>query len=378
MQTKEIAIIGGGIAGLALAVSLRNTRFKCHIFEKKETFNEIDACITLFPNALRVLRHFGLLKDVMDIGSAISKIIMKTDQGKILALTEPRYQLSAMSMRRSELHAILLRHANATLYPDHELDSFQNTPDGRVSVSFKNGAFKIFDAMIGADGINSLVRQAIVGDGKPVFQGYSIWCGIADLGVGAGYTSESYGKGERVGIIPIGESQCGWWATKNERFMADDGPEGTKKKLLRLFGNWHDPIPDLISKTNHIYKTSLADRVPVRGWSQGNCTLLGDAAHPTTPNLGQGGCLAFEGAHILGEIIRKYGVTDTVFQRYESLQFARAKNIVEDSRRLGKIGQLESSIAVYIRNMILGLTPSSFTLKVIDKYFLYDVTSMRI
>ncbi|SKB75263.1 FAD-dependent monooxygenase [Dyadobacter psychrophilus] len=378
MQTKEIAIIGGGIAGLTLAVSLRNTRFKCHIFEKSTEFKEIDASISLFPNALRVLRQLGVLKDVMDIASGITKIIMKTDQGKILGQTEPRYQLPAMSMHRADLHAILVKHANATFYSDHELESFQNTPDGKVNVSFKNGVFKVFDAMIGADGIHSVVRQNIIGDGKPIFRGYSIWCGIAESNAGVGYTSESYGKGERFGIIPISKSQCGWWATKNEKFMADDEPEGTKQKLQRLFGSWHDPIPELISKTGKIFKTSLSDRIPVRGWSRGNCTLLGDAAHPTTPNLGQGGCLAIEGAYILGEIIRKYGITDTVFQRYESLHFIHAKNIVQDSRKLGKVGQLENSIAVYVRNKILSLTPSSFTLKVVDKYFLYDVTTMKL
>ncbi|MCF0041684.1 FAD-dependent monooxygenase [Dyadobacter fanqingshengii] len=378
MQTKEIAIIGGGIAGLTLAVSLRNTRFKCHIFEKNAEFKEIGAAISVFPNALRVLRQYGLLNDILNVGGAITKICMKTDQGKILAQTEPRYQLPAMCMHRADLHAILLKHADATFYASHELNAFQSTPDGKVSVSFKNGVFRIFDAVIGADGLHSLVRQGIIGDGEPIFRGYNIWRGIAESNIDIRYASESYGKGKRVGIVPIRDGQCGWWTTVNEKFMESDEPEETKQKLLRLFADWHDPIPELISKTDHIIKNSLSDRIPVSGWSKGNCTLLGDAAHPTTPTLGQGGCIAIEGAYILGEIIKKYGVTESVFQRYESLHYHRAKSIIEDSLQLGKIGQLENSMAVYLRNLLMGLTPSSFTLKVVDKYFLYDVTSMKI
>ena len=378
MQTKDIAIIGGGIAGLTLAVSLRNTRFKCHIFEKNEEFKEIGAAISVFPNALRVLQQYGLMNELIEVGGTITKIFMKTDKGEILAQTEPRYQLPALCMHRADLHAILLKHADATFYTGHELSSFQNTPEGKVSVSFKNGVFKIFDAVVGADGINSVVRQSIIGDGKPVFRGYNIWRGIAESDFDIGYASESYGKGKRVGIVPIRDGQYGWWATANEKFMVSDEPEGTRQKLLRLFGDWHYPIQDLILKSGHIIKNSLSDRIPVRGWSKGNCTLLGDAAHPTTPNLGQGGCLAIEGAYILGEMIKKYGITESIFERYESLHYHRAKNIVEDSLQLGKVGQLENSLAVYIRNLILGSTPPSLTLKVVDKYFLYDVTSMKI
>ncbi|MCF2488964.1 FAD-dependent monooxygenase [Dyadobacter sp. CY347] len=378
MHTKDIAIIGGGIAGLTLAICLKGSRFKCHIFEKKEEFEEIDAAISIFPNALRVLKQLGLLQEVVGVGSAITRIFMKTDHGKILAQTEPRYQLPALGMLRKDLYSILLHHAEGTFYPGYALDSFQNMPDGKVNLSFTNGVSKIFDALIGADGLNSVVRQGIMDDGKPVFRGYNIWRGIAESNSDIHYASESYGKGKRVGIVPIRDGRYGWWATMNEKFMVDDEPEGTKPKLQRLFGYWHHPISELIAKSEFIIKDSISDRIPVKGWTKGNCTLIGDAAHPTTPNLGQGGCLAIEGAYLLGEIIRKYGITDTTFQLYESIQFPRAKAIVEDSLMLGKLGQLENGIAVFLRNAAMNIAPPSITLKVIDKYFLQDVTSMKI
>ncbi|MCF2492745.1 FAD-dependent monooxygenase [Dyadobacter chenhuakuii] len=378
MHTKDIAIIGGGIAGLTLAICLKGSRFKCHIFEKNPEFSEIGVAISLFPNALRVLKQLGLLPEVVGIGSAITRIFMKTDDGRILAQTEPRYQLPALGMLRTDLYAILLKHAEATFYPNHTLESFESTGDGKVKLTFNNGDSRMFDALIGADGINSVVRQGIMNDGKPVFRGYNMWRGIAASNSEIHYASESYGKGKRVGIVPLPDGRYGWWATLNEKFMADDEPEGTKPKLQRLFGYWHHPISELIAKSDYIVKDSLSDRIPVRGWTRGNCTLIGDAAHPTTPNLGQGGCLAIEGAYLLGEIMRKYGITDTAFQLYESIQFPRAKSIVDDSLMLGKMGQWENSVAVFLRNMAMAVAPQSITLKVIDKYFLQDVTSLKI
>ena len=91
--------------------------------------------------------------------------------------------------------------------------------------------------------------------------------------------------------------------------MQDNSPQAPKEKLLRFFGKWHDPIPDHIEKTDVILKNSLVDRAPTKGWIKGNATLIGDAAHPTTPNLGQGGCIAIEGAYILAKAIEKYGLT---------------------------------------------------------------------
>jgi 2-polyprenyl-6-methoxyphenol hydroxylase-like FAD-dependent oxidoreductase len=379
MQTRDIAIIGGGIAGLTLAVSLRGSRFRCHIFDKKSEFKENGAAISVFPNALRVFRQYGILPEVLKAGTEIDKIFVLTDRGEILNRTEPRYHLPAICMYRADLYAILLKYAEATFYPDHTLESFENLPDGRVTLRFKNGVNKIFDALIGADGIDSVVRQGIIGDGKPTFRGYNIWRGVVKSdSFGISYAIATYGKGKRVGIVPIKKGEYGWWATCNEAFMQDDAPEGTHQKLQKLFHRWHHPVPEMMAETEYIIKDSPSDRAPTRGWSKGHCTLLGDAAHPTTPNLGQGGCLAIEGAYILGQVIRTYGITEAGFARYESVHFPRAKSIIDTSLQLGQIGQWQNSIAIFLRKLFLRFTPSSFTLRFLDRFFLYDVTTVKI
>lgn len=160
--------------------------------------------------------------------------------------------------------------------------------------------------------------------------------------------------------------------------MQDDSPENTKDKLNRMFKDWHYPVLDLINGTELILKNSLIDRKPHKGWSSGNATLLGDAAHPTTPNLGQGGCMAIEGAYILAKSIQKYGLTKKAFDRYEELQFPRSETIVKESLKLGKMGQLTNPILIKLRNFAFKAMPSNIAMKMIDKYFSYRVTKIEI
>jgi 2-polyprenyl-6-methoxyphenol hydroxylase-like FAD-dependent oxidoreductase len=133
-----------------------------------------------------------------------------------------------------------------------------------------------------------------------------------------------------------------------------------------------------MEKTEVILKNSLSDREPTKGWSKSNAVLIGDAAHPTTPNLGQGGCTAIEGAYLLAKCIEKYGPTKIAYERYESLHFERAKEINKESLRLGKIGQLSNPMLIGLRNLIFMLTPSSISVKLLSKYFDRRVTKLEI
>ncbi|HLU90135.1 MAG TPA: FAD-dependent monooxygenase, partial [Cyclobacteriaceae bacterium] len=242
----------------------------------------------------------------------------------------------------------------------------------------ENGDTGVFDAVIGADGIHSTVRKYIINDGPPIFRGYNVWRGVVKADFDKSYASETYGKGQRVGIVPIKDGVYGWWATCNEAFMENDEPEGTQNKLMRLFGNWHHPIPELIINTEKILKNSLADRVPRKGWSKENIVLVGDAAHPTTPNLGQGGCIAIEGAYLLAQCINKYGLSSRAYSLYEKHQFPRAKQIVNESLRLGILGQISNPIVIGVRNFFVKITPSWLAMKIFNKHFSYRVTALKL
>ena len=375
---KEIAIIGGGIAGLTFARCLPSDKYNIHIFEKNGSFGEIGAAISVFPNALCVLEELGLLNEVLANSGQIQKIFFKDSHGAVLSKSEPTGEYPVICIHRANLHRILLNNIHAQLYNDFELRTIFQEENGRVHLIFENGEERFYDAVIGADGLHSRVRQYVLNDGKPIFRGYNIWRGVVESDFEAGYGSETFGRGKRVGIVPIKENMYGWWATCNENFLEDDRPEETKDKLKRLFGSWHDPIPELIQNTENILKNSLVDRVPKKGWTKGNVTLLGDAAHPTTPNLGQGGCMAMEGAYILANSLLKYGITKKAFERYEELQFPRSKMIVQESLRFGKIGQVSNPFLATVRNIAFKAMPSSISIKMFDKFFSYKVTQIGI
>ena len=377
-EKKKIAIIGGGIAGLTFARSLTNKDYEIHIFEKKESFSEIGAAISVFPNALCVMDDLDLLEEILQNGGQFKTVYLKTSKGKVLSKSEPKSDYPVICIHRADLHRILLKNIEAHLYNNYSLKNIAHLDNGQITIQFENGEDRVFDAVIGADGIHSEVRKHIINDGEPIFRGYNIWRGVVKTNFDIGYGSETYGIGKRVGIVPIKDGVYGWWATCNEAYMQDDSPEGTKNKLNRLFGDWHYPIPDLMNNTEVILKNSLIDRKPHKGWSKGNAILLGDAAHPTTPNLGQGGCMAIEGAYILAKSIQKYGLTKKAFNRYEELQYPRSENIVNESLKLGKIGQITNPVLIILRNFALRAMPSSVAMKMIDKYFSYRVTNIEI
>ncbi|WP_194777428.1 FAD-dependent monooxygenase [Pararhodonellum marinum] len=377
-EKKKIAIIGGGIAGLTFAHCLTTEDYEIDVFEKKEHFGEIGAAISVFPNALCVMDKLGLLEEILNNSGQFKTVYLKTNNGTILSKSEPKSDYPVICIHRADLHAILLNNLEAKLHSNYNLKDLSHLENGQISLSFENEENKVFDAVIGADGVHSVVRKHIINDGEPIFRGYNIWRGVVKTNFDIGYASETFGKGKRVGIVPIKEGVYGWWATCNEAYMQDDSPEDTKVKLNRLFGDWHHPISELINKTDIILKNSLIDRTPCKGWTKGNITLLGDAAHPTTPNLGQGGCMAIEGAYILAKSIQKYGLTEKAFERYEELQYPRSENIVNESLRLGKMGQLENPILTTLRNLAFKLMPSNVAMKLIDKYFSYRVTNIEL
>jgi 2-polyprenyl-6-methoxyphenol hydroxylase-like FAD-dependent oxidoreductase len=375
---KRVAIIGGGIAGLTFAHCLSHDKYDVHIFEKKMAFGEIGAAISVFPNALCVMDEIGLLEKILKSSGKFENVFLKTYKGDVLSKSNPQSDYPVICIHRAHLHDILREDTQAHLHHDKGVQNLISLDNGQIEITFLDGSQSLFDAVIGADGIHSVVRQHIINDGAPVFRGYNIWRGVVETTFDTGYASETYGKGQRVGIVPIKDGTYGWWATCNEDLLQDDEPEGTKQKLKRLFGDWHDPIPELIENTDEILKNSLSDRVPHKGWTKGNMILIGDAAHPTTPNLGQGGCMAIEGSYLLAKCINKYGLSPNAYAIYEKYQFPRSKKVTNESLKMGAMGQISNPILITLRNFFFKIMPSSIAMKMIDQYFSYRVTKLEI
>ncbi len=173
----------------------------------------------------------------------------------------------------------------------------------------------------------------------------------------SGFIREFFGLGKAFGFVTIGKGRMYWYAAAKAPEGQADAAVGRKRELQELFQDWYTCIPELITATDeaNILKTDLYDRVPVRPWGQHNVTLLGDAAHPTLPTLGQGACMALEDALVITKCLLANSDPIAAFQQYESQRFARTKAIVEQSLRSGRMGQLENRVAVRLREVLMKL-----------------------
>jgi 2-polyprenyl-6-methoxyphenol hydroxylase-like FAD-dependent oxidoreductase len=221
--------------------------------------------------------------------------------------------------------------------------------------TFANGHSTEADFLIGADGIHSRVREQFLNDGPPVDRGYVVWRGISPTipsGIPPATAIEFHGRGKRFGLGPVGVGRLGWWATANTPHTDE---------LPQLFEGWQRPVLELIEATppSSILRTTASDRPPSRVWGRDRITMLGDAIHPTTPNLGQGGCLAMEDAMVLATCFEKFGAKEEALRSYEQLRYKRTAALSKYSRYYGSIGQWENIGARALRRSALALAPEA-------------------
>jgi 2-polyprenyl-6-methoxyphenol hydroxylase-like FAD-dependent oxidoreductase len=262
-------------------------------------------------------------------------------------------------MRRPELLAML--HAQVSeksICVAHNCTGI-TTAGAKVAVEFAAQDARTFDAVIGADGAKSLVRSYVTGvTQEPVYRGYSIWCGVVVCDPGddsSNRIQEIWGSGRRFGILPIGKNALCWYATDTRGKTQEDSADNRKLELLNLFTGWPSPIPEIIRATppRDILKNGAAD-LGLRGpWFKHRVTIIGDAAHPLTPNVGQGCCLALEDSLVLSLALQKTGEVERAFQLFGPARRKRVAAIVRATRWIGSVGQSRSKAAVFIRDQLL-------------------------
>jgi 2-polyprenyl-6-methoxyphenol hydroxylase-like FAD-dependent oxidoreductase len=187
---------------------------------------------------------------------------------------------------------------------------------------------------------------------------------VAELGdepFPGGSALETWGRGERFGLVKLRRRRVYWYATKNApKGEENAGPRlGRKEELLAHFGGWHEPIPTIIRVTEDcdIHRDGVYYREPAKRWGEGRFTLLGDAAHPMTPDLGQGACQAIEDAVVLARSLDEEGDIEAALRLYEERRADRVAYVVRQSRRLGWIGQLENPLLRRVRDATLRTIP---------------------
>ena len=379
----RIAIIGGGIGGLTVALALRKFGFEAEVYEQAPALLDIGAAIALWPNATRVLEQLELGETIRAHAGEMREIRWLDPHGFLIN----RVSIAkAVALHRADLQSTLLQALPpGWLKLGYSLVAYDVRGD-KVVASFGNREKIEADFLIGADGIHSRARKQIAGEAEPTYRGYTVWRGItseAPKAVHPHTAIEIHGHGQRFGIGPLGAGRIGWWAAANAVEPAglhERQAEDAQHELLRLFKDWYPPAVELIETTlpQLILTTSAFDREPTRAWGNKRVTLLGDAIHPTTPNLGQGGCLAIEDAFVLARCFNEYGPTEEALRKYEGCRYSRTAAITKYSRYYGRVGQSENIFARGLKRCGLSLAPESVLQRVMQIVFSYDATTTPI
>lgn len=365
-------VVGGGIGGLCTAIALRQIGLEVTVYEQAPDFGEAGAGLSLWANALRALRKLGLAEAVIAAGVKVQEGALLTRSGKALTYTrtgefETLFGEPTIVIHRARLHQILLNALPAEWIRLGETCAGFRQDETGVTVRFASGRLDRADLLVGADGIHSVVRQKLFPDVKPRYSGYTAWRGVVTTAdaLALGRTSESWGPGARFGVVPVSRGEVYWYATANvpagQRLTAKEN----KHSLHRRFRGWHDPVEKLIETTpaESILHNDVYDIEPMSQWSRGRVVLVGDAAHPTTPNLGQGACQAIESSLALASSLVQEPDLDAAFRRYEIGRMERTAWITNQSWQIGRIGQLENKLVCALRNFAIRLVPDSLTKK---------------
>lgn len=374
----KVLIVGGGIGGLSAALALRREGVEAEVFEQAPALLEVGAAIAVWPNAMRVLQRLGVADAVLARAGQFRRVRWMSQDGTVLNhSTFPETGAAAVALHRADLQGALV----GALPPESvhlgkTFVSFREVKD-EVRVSFDDRSKVWCEVLVGADGLHSRLREQLFYEGPPVYRGYTVWRGITRLEHPALSTDtavEVFGRGKRFGIGPVGLGRTGWWATANEPSGVGEPPSERREKLLRLFGGWCAPVTELIEATESeaIIRSPTYDRPPCARWGERQLTLLGDAAHPTTPNFGQGGCMAIEDAAVLARYLGGSDYTHRALRAYEARRRARTARITRYSRLYGAVGQWQNAAAVRLRASLLSAVPESLLRRLLRLIFDHD------
>lgn len=368
MQTaKKIIIVGGGIGGAATALALQRAGFEPVVYERTPELREVGAGIALWANATHILKNLGLLSDALRVGYLTTNYQFNSQSGKELVnVPVDGFELPVVGIHRAELHQLLWRNVPSEKFVlGQTFERFEQEGE-TVCAYFTSGLTVKGDALIGADGLRSQVRAALKGEQPPIYRNFKTWRGLTDYVPSKyrpGYIQEFLGRGKGFGFMMLGKGRMYWYAAATALEAQMDAPIGRKKELETIFQDWFASVPELITATDetNILTTDLYDRVPTQPWGKQNITLLGDAAHPMLPTMGQGACTALEDAFVVAKCLKEQANPTAAFQQYESLRFPRMKLIVEQSLRSGKMGELHHPFGVALRNTFMKLMGSTIS-----------------
>ncbi len=360
----KIAIIGAGIAGLTTAIALQKKGYEPVIYESAKAFKPVGAGINLASNAMEVYKRLGLYDDIIKQGHVVKKMCITNKDMETLSTSDLTTvsNFKSVAIHRSDLHQILVNHFKGVIELGKTMSDL-TIQDNQGVISFEDGNTYSFDLVIGADGIHSKVREALFGSTPYRYAKQVCWRGIAKTTTMTDYNhslNELWGNGKRFGFVRIKDDSIYWFAL--DQYKSDYVEEFKNTSIKHLFSNFHPVAKTLIDSTpeTQIIKNSIVDFEPLKMWYHKNICLVGDAAHATTPNMGQGACQAIESSYVLSDCISKYNSLEDAFKNYQTIRKEKATMVIKQSWQLGQVAQWKHPIAIWLRNVLLKMTPDSY------------------
>lgn len=377
---ERAIIIGAGPGGLTAAIALRQAGFDATVYERANTWREIGSGLTLWPNAMKALDQLGLVEALLAVSLPSSGIAMRACSGELLFNVPPHekveelFGVRGVAIHRAELLDVLL---NALGRENVKMGAlckgFVQDAESATAI-FSDGQRARGHLIIGADGIKSAIRAQLFGPTKLRYAGYTVWRGVTEFKLEESAGLMTMGRGAQFGFFPMTRNRVYWFASANAPEGGKDWPVGRKQELIGRFGGWHKPIRAIIEATDEsaILRNDIYDREPLSRWGEGRITLLGDAAHPATPNLGQGACQAIEDSVILASCVRDSQEIVKGLAAYAARRRRRTAAITLQSRRMGKVGRWKNPLICWARDRLIKSMPERIRLRQLSEMFRFE------
>jgi 2-polyprenyl-6-methoxyphenol hydroxylase-like FAD-dependent oxidoreductase len=351
-------VVGAGIGGLGAAIALERAGVEPIVIERAPELREAGFGLVVSANAVTALRSLGLREVVAARGTRVRRAEIRNPRGDLLtpidyeALGWETYGILRSDLQRAMLEAVPGDHLRLGTTCIGATEDGEALLDGAEAV--------VADIVVGADGVRSAVRRSLFGEELLRYGGHRAWRAgtrFDDERVRDRFV-EVWGVGGGFGFGPAGPGRVYWYCFEAVPEGAP-APERPRDEFLRRYGAWFDPIPALIESTDPgaIEPTFTYDRPPRRTWGRGRVTLLGDAAHPMKPNIGQGAAQALEDAVVLGSCMGASTDPEEALRAYERRRVRRANAVVRAPRQTGRAAEVRSPIGALLRDAVMKALP---------------------
>lgn len=370
----KAAIIGGGISGLTMALAFEKVGIDYTVYEKAVALNEIGAGIWVSTNAMLVFDWLGIANRIKEKGMALNRIAIVDDKFNVLQETNQEIFKQKLGFSGVAIHRALLQKTLFDAIPrekiklDHAYQFIEYQTDA-VETIFKNGLKVKTDFAIAADGIHSGIRKALFPESTTRDSGQICWRGIANMNLKKPYqdlSAECWGNEIRFGFSAIAHDQVYWFAVAKTKKVSEDL---SKLEIRKLFSDFPTLVDQIIENTEEgaIICRTLHDLRPMHKWHSGNIMLVGDAAHATTPNMGQGAAQGIEDAYYLSQLLANHPSIAEAYRQFERIRRPKVKSVVNTSWAMGQIAHIKKGKR--LRNLILKASPKNVMSKQMLKLY---------